>query len=152
MNVPDRPAVFRYVFFILIFSVIGTAAELVLAKHYDTPWKIVPLGLFGLALVSLAAARGRPGAGTIRALRGIMVLFIISGAIGVVLHYQGKAEFALERNKSLSGLALLREAVWKGTNPPLLAPGTMIALGWLGLAWTYGATERRTAHTFGEKP
>ena len=150
MHVPRRPAVFRYVLAILVFSIVGTAAELVLARHYDTPWKIAPLALFGVALFAIVMALLRPGNGTIGAFRGIMLLFVISGAIGVVLHYQGKAEFALERNKSLGGWALLRETVLKGTSPPLLAPGTMIALGLLGLVWAHGAAERHTPHTFGE--
>ena len=151
MNSRGRSTVLQYVLAILIFSFAGTAAELVLTKHYDTPWKVVPIVLFGVALLVLAAARLRPGSGTIRVFGGIMVLFVISGVVGAVLHYQGKAEFALERNKSLSGLALLRETVLKGSNPPLLAPGAMIALGLLGLVWAYGAAERYTSNTSGEK-
>ena len=130
----------RFVLAILIFSILGTTAELVLAKHYDGFWKALPLGLFMLALVVLLIHWWRPGRGSVRAFQWTMILFNISGCLGVYRHYLGKAEFALERNQSLAGLALLRESVFKGINPPLLAPGTMIALGLLGLAWTYRAT------------
>jgi hypothetical protein len=122
-----------YLVLLLAFSMLGTAAELVLGKHYDTVWKALPLALFGLALLCLAATLRWPRRGTLQAFRGIMVLFIISGGAGTLLHYQGKREFALERNRSLKGMALLREAVFKGANPPLLAPGSLIALGLLGL-------------------
>jgi hypothetical protein len=82
-----------------------------------------------------------------------MVSFILSGGIGIVLHYRGKAGFALERNPSLTGTALLKEAILKGTNPPLLAPGTMITLGLLGLAWIYAHSRvvPATSHSTGEE-
>lgn len=139
---PVRPVVDRirlYLGLLLIFSFAGTAGELVLAKHYDSWWKLSPLVLFGAGIVAMIPAAKWPGRGTIAVFRGIMLLFLLSGLIGIYLHYRGKAEFALERHPDLTGLALWREAIWKGTNPPLLAPGTMLALGLLGLVWTYGA-------------
>jgi hypothetical protein len=36
----------------------------------------------------------------------------------------------------LTGLSLMREAL-KGQMPPVLAPGIMVQLGVLGLAWTW---------------
>jgi hypothetical protein len=72
----------------------------------------------------------------------------LSGITGMALHYRAKSEFALERDPSLSGVALLREAV-EGSTPPLLAPGAMIALGILGSAWTYrhrAFTKKGTEH------
>ena len=64
------------------------------------------------------------------------ILFVISGFAGLFLHYQGNAQFELEMYPSLKGLELFRKAI-KGTTPPTLAPGTMIVLGLLGLAYTY---------------
>ena len=132
----------RYLLVIFLFSILGTTAELLLAEHYDDVWKAVPLALFAIALATLGLHAWRPRRGTLRAFRATMILFIASGGLGIYRHYLGKAEFALERDKSLAGLALVREAALKGINPPLLAPGTMIALGLLGLAWTYGTTTK----------
>jgi hypothetical protein len=53
----------------------------------------------------------------------------------MVWHYQGNMEFELETYPSISGLALFKEAMMGAT--PALAPGTMIELGLIGLAYTY---------------
>jgi hypothetical protein len=65
-----------------------------------------------------------------------MVLFIVSGLAGFVLHYQGNREFQLEVNPSLDGLELFLKVI-RAKAPPALAPGAMIHLGLLGLAYTY---------------
>jgi hypothetical protein len=79
-----------------------------------------------------------------RLVAGVMVLFIISGIVGTGLHYLGKVEFALERNQGLSGWALVQETL-KGTSPPILAPGAMIAIGLLGIIIAYRTNEGGTA-------
>ena len=72
---------------------------------------------------------------SMRAFQGVMILFVVSGFVGLLLHYQGNAEFELEMYPTLKGLDLFWEAV-KGATPTL-APGTMIQLGLLGLVYTY---------------
>ena len=59
----------------------------------------------------------------------------MSGVVGLWLHYQGNTEFELEMYPSLEGLALFWEAIRGAT--PTLAPGTMLELGLLGLAYMY---------------
>ncbi len=71
-----------------------------------------------------------------RALQLLMVVFIAAGAIGLTMHYQGNVEFELEMYPSRSGLELFREAMMGAT--PALAPGTMIQLALIGLAYAYG--------------
>jgi len=63
----------------------------------------------------------------------------------VLLHYRGNVEFERERDPSLSGLALVWEALRGAT--PSLAPGAMAQLGLLGLAitWRHPAARRRTS-------
>ena len=111
---------------LLVFTTVGLIAELLLTRHWDGFWQIVPLVLLGLGL---GAAVVRVHA---RALQAVMALCILSGIAGTVLHVRGKVEFALERNPALEGWALVRETL-KGTSPPILAPGAMIAIGLLGL-------------------
>ncbi|MSR05887.1 MAG: hypothetical protein EXR93_02270 [Gemmatimonadetes bacterium] len=116
----------RRLHLLLVFSIVGMLAELLLTKHWDGVWQVVPLVLLGAGLVVALV-----GAST-GLTRSLMALFILSGLVGTLLHYKGKLEFALERNQSLSGFALVRETL-KGTSPPILAPGAMIAIGLLGL-------------------
>jgi hypothetical protein len=75
------------------------------------------------------------GRGTIRGIQALMALFIISGVAGAALHYNANSEFELEMNPVLAGFELFRESLSGAT--PALAPGTMIELGLIGLAYTY---------------
>jgi hypothetical protein len=56
--------------------------------------------------------------------------------VGTYLHFQVNMEFQLEMDPALSGLALYRKAILAKT-PPALAPGAMIQLGLIGLAYTF---------------
>jgi hypothetical protein len=71
----------------------------------------------------------------VRFFQVIMSLCVVTGAIGVYLHYRGNVEFELERDGSLRGLRLFWEAIRGAT--PSLAPGALSQLGLLGLAYTY---------------
>jgi len=66
-----------------------------------------------------------------------MILFIASGILGIGLHYKARMEFKLEMNPELSGTKLFLETIRGATVPPVLAPGVMIQLGLLGLAYAY---------------
>lgn len=125
----------RLLLALFVVSVLGTAAELLLVEHWDG-WQLVPLVSLALALVLLGGVLWWPGRARLRAFQGFMAVFVLSGIAGMALHYRAKAEFALERDPSLSGIALVREAL-EGSTPPVLAPGAMMALGFLGWAWTY---------------
>jgi hypothetical protein len=65
-----------------------------------------------------------------------MLLFVLSGATGIVLHCRAKIEFKREVDPSLGGVGLFWEAM-KSQAPPALAPGVMIQMGLLGLAYIY---------------
>ena len=64
-----------------------------------------------------------------------MVMLVLSGFVGLWLHYQGNTEFEREMYPTLNGFELFRESLTGAT--PTLAPGTMLELGFLGLAYTY---------------
>ena len=125
----------RVLLAIFVFGVIGTGVELVLLDHFEDVWQWTPLALMAASLIVLGwhlAAGGRP---SMRAFQVVMVLFVVGGLLGVVLHYQGNAEFELEMYPSLAGFDLFRESIRGAT--PALAPGTMIQLGLIGLAYTF---------------
>jgi hypothetical protein len=125
----------RLLLFAFVLGLLGTSAELLLLEHYDDGWQLAPLVLIGVALILLILNAVSPGRGTIRGLQALMALFIVSGFVGMALHYKANSEFELEMNPALAGFELFRESLTGAT--PALAPGTMIQLGLIGLAYTY---------------
>jgi hypothetical protein len=119
----------------LVAGMAGTVAELLLIGHFEDSWQLVPVVLLSLATLIAVAHAVRPGMLTVRLLQLLMVLFIISGGIGTVLHYRGNSEFELEMQPSLSGFELMKETMTGAF--PVLAPGTMVLLGIIGLAHTH---------------
>ena len=123
-------------FAILLLGMISSGAELLLLSHTEDPRQWIPLILLGTGLLVCAWHGVYASALSVRVLQTILLGYIFSGFVGMYFHYQGSAEFKLETNPSLSGWALFREAI-RAKAPPLLAPGTMVQLGLLGLVYTY---------------
>jgi len=120
---------------LLLFGSLGTGIELLLLEHTEGAWQKAPLILIAAACAGLCLLMMRPRAATVRTFQTLMGLFVISGIAGVVLHFQGNVEFERELQPDAAGLGLFLEAM-KGATPAL-APGTMILLGGLGLAYAY---------------
>ena len=118
-----------------MLGVVGTGAELLLLGHTEDLWQWVPLVLMAASLVMLGWRAVARGARSLRVFRGTMILLVLSGVVGLWLHYDGNAEFELEMYPDLQGFELFRESVTGAT--PTLAPGTMLELGLLGLLYTY---------------
>lgn len=119
----------------LVVSLVGTVTELLLLEHFEDNWQWAPIVLIALSLVTLAWHALDRSSASLNILRGLMVLFIVGGAVGVFLHYQGNVEFELEMYPDLSGWNLFRDSMMGAT--PTLAPGSMIQIGLVGLAWTF---------------
>ena len=119
---------------IFLLGVGGLTLELILLEHYDEYWQWTPYALFGVSTAVLLwyglTRRPLP----IRAFRGLMFVFLAAGAVGIYLHYDGNVEFEREMSPDVLGWALFREAIFGAT--PALAPGVMVQLGLLGLAYT----------------
>lgn len=120
---------------LFLFGAVGCGAELVLLDHTEGVWQWIPLALLGTSLVVLAWHRISPRPTTVRVFQVVMILFAVGGLIGLYQHYQGNAEFELEMYPSLGGLELIWESLRGAT--PALAPGMMIQLGLIGLAYAY---------------
>jgi len=114
---------------------IGTLTELLLLGHFESAAQFVPLVLLAVGLAEVVWHVMAPGKASVRALQVTMVLFIVSGGIGAGLHYDGNVEFELEMYPSMRGLELIGKTLTGAT--PVLAPGTMVLLGLVGLAHTY---------------
>lgn len=121
---------------ILLFGMTGTATELILIDHHEDAWQWIPIVVLGagvLASGAMLAAGSRAPRGLTGGFRAIMVLLVLSGGLGSVLHFQANREFKLEMDPSLSGFALFSSVI-RAKTPPSLAPGTMVLLGLVGLA------------------
>lgn len=124
---------------ILLVGMSGTLVELLLLRHFGDRVQLIPVGLLGLGLLGVAWhawTRSRASANLVRLL---MALFVAAGFAGVYYHFAANVEFQKEMDPSLAGRALVWKAL-EATVPPALAPGVMLQLGLIGLAYTYKST------------
>jgi hypothetical protein len=119
----------------LLAGTTGTLFELLLIGHDEMATQWAPLVLLGLGILVAAATLMAPRAPIVRTLQVLMVMFVASGIIGIVLHYQGNEAFELEMSPSRAGMSLISKTLTGAT--PVLAPGSMSLLGLVGLAFAY---------------
>ena len=119
----------------LSVGIVGTAAELILLGHLDSAAQWIPVVALAAAIPLLIWHATRPAPLTVRLIRLMMCAYIIFGVIGVGLHYDGNVEFERELHPKDAGLTFLRHTIAGAT--PVLAPGSMMLLGLLGIAHTY---------------
>lgn len=117
-----------------VISLLGTGAELLLLEHFEGLWQLMPLVLIGLGLLALLWFKSSASTVSTYFFRALMLVFMVSGILGFALHYQGNMAFELEMYPSMSGWTLIWETLRGAT--PVLAPGTMIATGLVGWAYT----------------
>ena len=132
----------RWLLAILVLGLLGTVTELVLLEHYEQPTQFVPLILIVAAIAVLAWEFRRHDLASRRAVQIVMALFVLAGFVGFVAHFYGSAEYQLELNPDMSSWELL-EKVLRAKAPPLLAPGMMLQLGLLGLAYVFSDSRFR---------
>lgn len=120
---------------ILLVGHLGSIAELLLLKHIDGFWQLIPLGLSVITLMTLLWFGVAQSVASLRTLQGTMWLCLLSGVTGVVQHLLGNIVYAQESNPSISGRDLYLEAIMGST--PTLAPGVMVLLGLIGLAFAF---------------
>src|SRR5262249_40026436 len=126
----------RWILAVLVLGLLGTVTELVLLEHYEKPVQLVPVVLIVLALAVIVWHLMKQDAGSRVAFVAVMVLFVLAGFAGFAAHFIGSAEFQLELDPTMSTWTLV-EKVLRAKAPPLLAPGMMLQLGLLGLAYVY---------------
>jgi uncharacterized membrane protein len=126
----------RWILGVLVLGLLGTVTELVLLEHYEQPLQFVPLVLIVAAVAVLIWEVRQHDVASRRAVQIVMALFVLAGFVGFVAHFYGSAEYQLELNPEMSNWELL-EKVLRAKAPPLLAPGMMLQLGLLGLAYMF---------------
>jgi uncharacterized membrane protein len=136
----------RWILLILVLGLLGTVTELVLLEHYEQPLQFVPLVLIAAAVGVLWWEFRRRDLASRRATQIVMALFVLAGFVGFAAHFQGSAEYQLELNPDMSNWELL-EKILRAKAPPLLAPGMMLQLGLLGLAYVFSDSRFRRSET-----
>ncbi len=126
----------RLLLALLALGVTMTFIDLLLLAHYEDTKQLIPLGLNALALATIAWHVASSSPTSIRLLQVVMLLFVVAGLTGIVLHYQGNLEFQTEINPDQPAWDLFRK-VMTAKAPPALAPGAMAQLGFLGLVYSY---------------
>jgi hypothetical protein len=119
----------------LVTGLLGMGTELLLIGHFESIQQRIPLGLLGLGLATTVWHAVAPRQWTVRALQLVMTLSVASGFLGVGLHYRGNEEFELEMYPAMQGYELVSEVLTGAT--PVLAPGSMVLLGLIGLTHAY---------------
>lgn len=119
----------------LVVGVVGTSGELILLGHFELPAQWIPLIVLGASAIVIAWHGRHPTAASVRAMQALMGLFIAAGVLGVGLHLDGNVDFERELHPTESGFEFVRKTVAGAT--PVLAPGSLVLLGLVGLGQTY---------------
>ena len=120
---------------IFVLGSIGILGELLLIDHVEDPWQRVPIFLIIASVVILVWHGFERRPLSLRFFQGTLVLFVLAGGLGLLLHFRGNLEFELENLPPLTGWPLVWAALRGAT--PTLAPGAMMQLGLIGLAYTF---------------
>lgn len=115
----------------MLLGSVGTAGELILLEHTETPWQWLPVVALILGTLVCAGVLVTDRAWVAEVFRMVMIVFVFMGTVGTYLHYKGNVEFELEMYPDRGGLELFLESL-KGATPAL-APGAMLLLGLVGL-------------------
>ncbi len=86
---------------VVVIGMAGTAVDLLLLEHYEDVWQIPPLLMVALGIVVVAWVWFSGSAPAVTAMRITMVLFLATGAAGLVFHYNGNTEFQHEMDPTL---------------------------------------------------
>jgi len=126
------PIVRRLLMLVLWFGLVGITADLLLLDHVESWTQRIPLVAIAVAALALVGVTISSSTASRRLLQIAMLMLIITGGLGVYLHYQGNAEFQTEIDPSLHGMKLFW-MVMRAKAPPALAPAAMVQLGLVGL-------------------
>jgi hypothetical protein len=149
----DRPSVpttierqlRRFILLLLAGGLVALFGELLALGHYEDWKQFAPLTTIGVTLLAMAWHAVSGAAPSVRILQVVFILLLVTGAVGIILHYQSNVEFQLEVSPALAGWELVQKAL-NAKAPPALAPGVMAQLGLLGLIYTFRHPALRRSH------
>ncbi len=126
----------RWILALLVFGMATTTLDLIFLNHFEDRRQLVALVALGLGLAATAGTIAWRGARSLAILRLTMLLLLVVGVAGVILHARGSMEFQLEMDPSMGRWELLQRVV-RAKAPPAMAPGALVQLGLLGLIYCY---------------
>jgi hypothetical protein len=126
----------RLMLAVVLLGLLGTVTDLILLKHYESGWQIVPIALLGLLVGATVWLAFGAGTARVHCFRFLAALSVAVGITGMLLHYRGGMEFQTETYPDLGGWKLFLKVV-SSKSPPALAPAAMAQLGLFGLLATY---------------
>src|SRR5687768_4892203 len=100
-----------FLLIILVISMVATGVELLLLEHIESTWQWLPIVLLGLGVLASFLVAIWPNRRVFAIFQLIMAACVISGVVGIWLHYSGNAEFELEMNAALKGFELFRDSM-----------------------------------------
>lgn len=121
---------------VFLLGATGAGIELLLLGHTEKLPQLIPLALITTSVTIALAWFITRDRRLLRIFQLSMLLWLLAGPVGIVLHFRANVRVELELNPEARGMSLIRNAV-RGTMPAL-APGTMFELGLVGLLYTYG--------------
>jgi hypothetical protein len=124
----------RLLLLIVLLSSVATLTELLLLEHTEEFYQLIPVILLGVVAASTTVLLLVPRRWSVNLFRAVMLLSLLSAAVGIYLHYQANVEFVLERHPAATGSNLFKRAIMGAL--PALAPGTMAQLALIGLLAT----------------
>ena len=127
----------RLLWFTYLLGAMGMGGELLIMNHTEGAWQWLPIGLISFSLLALVTQSIVASRWLIQGFRFIVLLIFLSAFAGIWLHFDGKAEFKLEMDPALKGWDLIWACIRGHSLPPVFAPGSMMLLGLLGIAWSY---------------
>lgn len=129
------PLIRRGMLAVLVFGCVGLIGELVLLEHYTEVLQLPPLLLTALTLVAILWHWQSGNKPSLRFLQVISLMLVLAGTVGVFLHTDSNLEFERELEPDLVGIPFWVNVIRGAT--PMLAPGTLIQFGLLGLLYAY---------------
>jgi hypothetical protein len=136
----------RWLLGLVAAGLAGFGTELLLLGHYEGPAQFIPFVLIVAGFAAIGWHLLTRTAVSVLAFRSVMVLLVLAGLLGIVLHYRGNMEFQLETDPTAHGFALFMK-ILHAKAPPALAPAALSQLGLLGLVYTYRHPALTSAHT-----
>ena len=116
----------KYRLFLLLMAVamlIGMVAELMLTEHTESFIQLIPYGLAGIGVASVAAVLHRATRPRLLVLQVVAVLLAVGGVYGIYEHLAHNFAFELEIRPNATAGDVVGEAL-RGASP-LFAPGVL---------------------------
>lgn len=124
----------NFVLATFLVTSLGAGFELFLLEHMEDIWQIIPLVLIGIGSALISWIHIGAGQEVRKMFELFMAITMLSGLLGIYFHVEGNLEFEREMYPAMSGFELIWKTL-KGATPSL-APGTMVAIGMIGLLYT----------------